>query len=70
MNLRLTDKKKARFSLEQNYFLGVVVSALAQLRTGAAVGCSGYSVLAVFLCFSTCSVDLGPVPESLEFIPA
>lgn len=57
-------------SLEEMHFLGVVVSALAQLCTGVAVGCSGYSMLAGILCFSTCSVDLGPVPKRLEFIPA
>lgn len=36
----------------------------------AAVGCSGYSMLAVIPCFSTCPVDLGPLPTSPEFIPA
>lgn len=58
-------KKKLRFSLQQNYFLGVV-SALVQLCPGVAAGCSGYSVLGVIMYFQHALLIWDRCPKALS----
>lgn len=69
MNLRLTDKKEKQFSLQQRYFLRVVASALAPMCTGVAVGCSGYLMLAVVLCFQHALLIWEQCPQALPSSP-
>lgn len=59
-------KKRARFSLQQILFLGAEVSALAQLCSGVAVGCSGYLMLAVILCFQHALLIWDQCPKALS----